>query len=99
MTLGHLAMKFHIFSIVTCTFIYTKCCYQLHLCLTLGLPEDIKEASEKWKDILLTQFPSPKRILNESSEEEIVDLTTYIDGLLTAHVTVFVTGMNLWNIL
>ena len=66
---------------------YLVCFY-----LTPGLPQEIKEASEKWKDVLLTQFPSPKRILNESSGNENIDLTLYMEGLLAAHVMVFVTG-------
>ena len=68
---------------------YRACFY-----LTPGLPQEIKEASEKWKDILLTQFPSLKRIVSESSGNENIDLTSYIDGLLAAHVTVFVTGLS-----
>lgn len=57
-----------------------------------GLPEEMKKAAGKWKDVLLTQFPSSKHFMDESNASEVTDMTSYVDGLLSAHVTVFVTG-------
>lgn len=63
-----------------------------HVINVSGLPQELKESSGKWKDILLTQFPSQKRLLDDSSTGESMDLSSFVDGLLNAHVTVFVTG-------
>eukprot|EP00795_Rhopilema_esculentum_P010771 gene10771-19563_t len=60
----------------------------------IGLPSEIKQASEKWKDALLTQFPSPKKKTDESGVIEEADLSSFLDGLINAHVSVCVTGIS-----
>ena len=57
------------------------------------MPSEIKQASEKWKDALLTQFPSPRKKTDESGVIEEADLSSFLDGLINAHVSVYVTGL------
>eukprot|EP00794_Sanderia_malayensis_P006454 gene6454-7186_t len=59
---------------------------------TNGLPCEIREATERWKDILLTQFPVPKPKTEDCKGLENFEFASFIDGLLAAHVTVFATG-------